>query len=125
MDGALILSYLIYLISDNKIRLYLFYLIYLYLSGGTGQVASLPVSYFPPRAPAQRDCTAEDMLSLFAAAASFNAPTTMVGQSAVMMRTEVARTVPQMAMPSLKDAKGLSDEDIAKEILTAQKARCP
>lgn len=61
------------------------------------------------------------MLSLFAAAASFNAPTSMVGQSAVVMRTEVARTVPQMAMPSLKDAKGLSDEDIAKEILTAQK----
>ena len=83
-----------------------------------------PVSYFaPPLGLCQRD--SQDMLSLFAAAASFNAPTTMVGQSAVMMRTEVARTVPQMAMPSVKDAKGLSDEDIAKEILTAQKARCP
>ena len=63
------------------------------------------------------------MLSLFAAAASFNAPATMVGQS-VAMRTEVARTVPQMALPSIADAKALSDEDIAKEILTAQKARC-
>ena len=63
------------------------------------------------------------MLSLFAAAASFNAPATIVGQS-VAMRTEVARTVPQMALPSMKDAKALSDEDIAKEILTAQKARC-
>ena len=48
---------------------------------------------------------------------------TMVGQS-VAMRTEVARTVPQMALPSIADAKALSDEDIAKEILTAQKARC-
>ena len=63
------------------------------------------------------------MLSLFAAAASFNAPATMVGQS-VSIRTEVARTVPQMALPSIADAKALSDEDIAKEILTAQKARC-
>ena len=80
------------------------------------------VCFFTPLV-CQRD--SQDMLSLFAAAASFNAPTTMVGQSAVMMRTEVARTVPQMAMPSVKDAKGLSDEDIAKEILTAQKARCP
>ena len=65
------------------------------------------------------------MLGLFAAAASFNAPTTMVGQSAVMVRTDIARVVPQMAMPSLKDAKGLSDEDISKEILTAQKVRWP
>ena len=49
----------------------------------------------------------------------------LVPASAVTQRSScVARSIPQMAMPSLKDAKGLSDEDIAKEILTAQKARC-
>lgn len=44
----------------------------------------------------------------------------IVPMHAVPQRT-VSRPTPQMALPSLEDAKSLSDDEIAKEILTAQK----
>ena len=43
--------------------------------------------------------------------------------TAVPQLSSVARAAPQMALPSMADAKSLSDEEIAKEILTAQKVR--
>merc|ERR1712146_824435 len=45
-----------------------------------------------------------------------------VSMHAVQQSASVARSAqPQMALPSIKDAETLSDEELSKEVLTAQK----
>mmetsp|Transcript_10910 Transcript_10910/g.24863 ORF Transcript_10910/g.24863 Transcript_10910/m.24863 type:complete len:105 (-) Transcript_10910:386-700(-) len=56
------------------------------------------------------------LVAFVQSAVAFRAPMTAVPQL-----SSVARAAPQMALPSMADAKSLSDEEIAKEILTAQK----
>ena len=57
------------------------------------------------------------LVALLQPAAALRMPVHAVQQRA-------SRTLqPQMALPSMKDAMALSDEEVAKEIVTAQKAR--
>ena len=64
---------------------------------------------------------------LFVVFAALLAPASAlrVSMHAVQQSASVARSAqPQMALPSIKDAETLSDEELSKEVLTAQKVSC-